>query len=144
VLKQETTYGYNEIGQQVSPTDANRHTKRFEYDQLGRRVKRVLPAGQFETYSYDTGGSLQSETDFNGKTTSFSYDVIRRLLAKTPNASLNQPTVSFTYIVRKRSFALLLQSTEAAREVTLGGTRKMIKDCFGVCLVSIIGEHQRD
>ncbi|HXM51471.1 MAG TPA: RHS repeat domain-containing protein [Pyrinomonadaceae bacterium] len=61
-------------------------------------MKRIFPGGQFETYAYDNGGNLQGETDFNGKTTSFSYDVIRRLLAKTPDASLNQPTVSFTYI----------------------------------------------
>jgi YD repeat-containing protein len=69
---------------------------RFEYDQLGRRVKRILPAGQFETYSYDSGGNLQSKTDFNGKTTTLTYDTMRRLLSKTPDASLSQPTVSFT------------------------------------------------
>ncbi|HEY0764376.1 MAG TPA: PKD domain-containing protein [Pyrinomonadaceae bacterium] len=96
-LNQETTYSYNELGQQLTQTDANSHTMRFEYDQLGRRVKRMLPAGQFETYSYDTGGSLASRTDFNGKTTTFTYDVMRRLLTKTPDASLNQPSVSFTY-----------------------------------------------
>ena len=96
-LNQETTYGYNELGQQLSQTDANNHTTRFEYDQLGRRVKRSLPAGQFETYAYDTGGNLQNRTDFNGKNTTFNYDVMRRLLSKVPDASLNQPTISFTY-----------------------------------------------
>lgn len=96
-LNQETTYSYNELGQQLTQTDANNHTTRFEYDQLGRRVKRTLPAGQFETYSYDTGGNLQSRTDFNGKTTTFTYDVMRRLSTKAPDASLNQPTSSFTY-----------------------------------------------
>src|SRR5205085_2880546 len=88
---------YNEIGQQISQTDANNHTTRFEYDQLGRRVKRILPGSQFETYSYDNGGNLSNTTDFNGKATTFTYDTMRRLLSKTPDASLNQPTVSFTY-----------------------------------------------
>lgn len=60
-------------------------------------MKRILPAGQFETYSYDTGGNLQNRTDFNGKTTTFNYDVMRRLLTKVPDASLNQPTITFTY-----------------------------------------------
>lgn len=96
-LNQETIYGYNELGQQITQTDANNHTTRFEYDQLGRRVKRILPAGQFETYSYDLGGNLQSRTDFNGKTTTFTYDELRRLRTKAPDASLNQPTISFTY-----------------------------------------------
>ena len=97
VLNQETTYGYNELGQQVSQTDANNHTTRFEYDQLGRRVKRILPGGQFETYTYDNGGNLSSKSDFNGKTTTFGYDTMRRLLSKTPDPSLSQPTISFTY-----------------------------------------------
>ena len=96
-LNQETTYAYDELGRQISQTDANHHTTRFECDQLGRRVKRILSAGQFETYSYDSAGNLQSRTDFNGKTTTFNYDLMRRLLAKVPDPSLNQPTVSFTY-----------------------------------------------
>ncbi len=96
-LNQETTYAYDELGRQISQTDANNHTTRFEYDQLGRRLKRILPAGQFETYSYDSAGNLQSRMDFNGKTTTFTYDLMRRLLSKTPEASLNQTTVSFTY-----------------------------------------------
>ena len=96
-MNQETIYGYNELGQQISQKDAlNRETK-FEYDKLGRRTKRILPLGQTETYSYSTIGNLQSKTDFNGKTTSFSYDNMRRLMAKTPDAGLNEPVVSFTY-----------------------------------------------
>ncbi len=96
-LNQETVYGYNELGQQISQKDAlNRETK-YEYDKLGRRTKRILPLGQIETYSYATDGNLQSKTDFNGKTTTFGYDSMRRLLSKTPDASLSQPTVGFTY-----------------------------------------------
>lgn len=96
-LNQESRYEYNELGQQTKQIDAlNRETK-YEYDQLGRRVRRILPLGQTETYSYDTDGNLQSKTDFNGKTTTFAYDDMRRLLSKTPDASFNQPAVSYTY-----------------------------------------------
>ena len=96
-LNQETIYGYNERGQQILQKDAlNRETK-YEYDQLGRRTKRILPLGQVETYTYSIAGNLETKTDFNGKTTTFGYDNTRRLLSKTPEASLNQPTVSFTY-----------------------------------------------
>jgi YD repeat-containing protein len=77
--------------------DANNQTSRFEYDQLGRRVKRTLPAGQFEVFSYDNGGNLTSRADFNGRTTTFAYDMMRRLLSRTPDPSLSQPAVSFTY-----------------------------------------------
>lgn len=96
-LNQETVYGYDELGQQTVQTDANNHTTQFEYDKLGRRTKRTLPAGQIETYSYFADGALQSKTDFNGKTTAFAYDNLRRLISKTPDASFNQPQVSFTY-----------------------------------------------
>ncbi|MET0752082.1 MAG: PKD domain-containing protein [Pyrinomonadaceae bacterium] len=96
-LNQETIYGYDELGQQISQKDALGRETRYEYDNLGRRTKRVLPLGQTETYSYDTSGNLTSRTDFNGKTTTFGYDDMSRLISKTPDASLNQPAVSFTY-----------------------------------------------
>jgi RHS repeat-associated protein len=60
-------------------------------------VKRILPLGQVETYAYSTDGNLQSKTDFNGKMTTFAYDNMRRLMAKTPDASLSEPAVSYTY-----------------------------------------------
>lgn len=96
-LDQETRYEYNETGQQIKQIDALNRVTNYEYDRLGRRTKRVLPMGQTEIYSYSPQGNLQSRTDFNGKTTTFSYDNMRRLLSKTPDASLNQPAVSFTY-----------------------------------------------
>jgi len=96
-LNQETRYEYNEVGQQTKQIDALNRETRYEYDQLGRRTKRILPLGQTETYACGNSGNLDSKTDFNGKTTTFAYDSMRRLLSKTPDASLNQPSVSFTY-----------------------------------------------
>jgi RHS repeat-associated protein len=96
-LGQETTYTYDEMGNQLTQTDANNHTTSFAYDDLGRRVKRTLPLGQFETYDYDDVGNLASKTDFNGKTTTYDYDNVNRLETKTPDPSLGEPTVTFTY-----------------------------------------------
>jgi YD repeat-containing protein len=96
-LNQETVYGYNELGQQILQKDALGRETKYEYDKLGRRTKRILPLGQVETYAYLNDGNLQSRTDFNGKTTTFAYDNMRRLLSKTPDASLNEPSISFTY-----------------------------------------------
>src|SRR5207248_9377557 len=36
-------------------------------------------------------------TDFNGKRTTYAYDAVNRLTSKTPDASLNEPVVNFTY-----------------------------------------------
>ena len=94
-----TSYGYDELGQQISQTDANQHTTTFEYDSLGRRVKRTLPGNQVETYAYSIGGLLTNKTDFNGYHTEYQYDSMNRLLAKVPDPSRNEPTVSYTYNV---------------------------------------------
>jgi YD repeat-containing protein len=66
-----TQYAYDEVANRISQRDANQHTTLFEYDAMGRRSKRTLPAGQFETFSYDADGNLQTHTDFNVKTTTF-------------------------------------------------------------------------
>ena len=92
-----TTYGYDEVGNRISQTDANNHTTTYAYDKLGRRISRTLPLGQSESYTYDTAGNLKTKTDFNGKTTTYSYDTSNRLLAKTPDASFSAAPVSFTY-----------------------------------------------
>ncbi|HEV8486394.1 MAG TPA: RHS repeat-associated core domain-containing protein, partial [Blastocatellia bacterium] len=101
-LSQQTRYSYDEAGNQRTQTDANNHTTLFEYDKLGRRVKRTLPLGMFETYSYNAAGNLVGRTDFRGKTTTYSYDLMNRLTRKTPDASLAEPLVSFTYTVTGR------------------------------------------
>jgi len=92
-----TRYGYDEVGNRISQTDANGHATTYQYDQLGRRTGRTLPAGQSESYVYDSAGNLESKTDFNGKTTTYAYDSSNRLLSKTPDPSFSAPVVSFTY-----------------------------------------------
>jgi RHS repeat-associated protein/uncharacterized repeat protein (TIGR01451 family) len=92
-----TAYTYDSLGNQLSQTDANNHTTTYEYDRVGRRVRRTLPLGMSETYSYDEAGNLTARTDFNGKRTTYAYDVMDRLLSKTPDPSLGQPAVTFTY-----------------------------------------------
>ena len=96
-LNHQTRYSYDELGNERTQTDANNHTTSFEYDKSGRRIKRILPLGMFETYSYNAGGNLISRTDFKGQTTTYSYDLMNRLTRKTPDASLAEPPVSFTY-----------------------------------------------
>ena len=96
-LGQATAYAYDEQGRLIAQTDAANRTTRFEYDRMGRRTRRTLPLGTSETYSYDAAGQLASSTDFRGKTTAYAYDVMGRLLSKTPDPSLGQPAVTFTY-----------------------------------------------
>jgi RHS repeat-associated protein len=92
-----TRYGYDPANNLLSVTDANQHTTSFLYDNLNRMIVRKLPLGMLETDAYDAVGNLTAKTDFNGKTTAYSYDALNRLLAKTPDASLGESAVAFTY-----------------------------------------------
>jgi RHS repeat-associated protein len=92
-----TRYTYDERGNQLTQTDANNHTTTFEYDRMGRRTRRTLPLGMSETFTYDTGGNLSSRVDFKGLKTTFNYDALNRLVSKVPDATLNEPTVTYTY-----------------------------------------------
>jgi YD repeat-containing protein len=56
----------------------------------------------FETYSYNAAGNLIGRIDFRGKTTTYSYDSMNRLTRKTPDATLEEPVVSFTYTATGR------------------------------------------
>lgn len=53
--------------------------------------------GQSETTAYDAVGNVSAKTDFNGKTTTFTYDTLNWMFSKIPDASLSQPTITFTY-----------------------------------------------
>jgi len=85
-----TAYGYDAEGRLTTVTDANNNTTRFEYDPVGRRIRRSLPLNNpppgiptyQESFSYDAAGNPSSHLDFNGKSTSFAFDAEGRLTRK--------------------------------------------------------------
>src|SRR3989442_7228426 len=82
----------------TSSADANTHTTLNGFDLLNRLTRETLPGGgPSQTRTYDAAGNLLTLVDFNGKTTSYGYDTLNRLLSKTPDASLGEPGVIFTY-----------------------------------------------
>ena len=91
-------YGYDYLGDLIGLTDENNHTTQNAFNLLMEPVSKTLPDGSLtETRQYDPAGNLISLTHFNGKTTTYSYDDLNRLLTRTPDPSLGEPTVSFTY-----------------------------------------------
>jgi YD repeat-containing protein len=74
-----TSYTYDQAGNQTSQTDAEGRLTAFEYDKIGRRIKRTLPdipgsPTLTETVTYDladhgSAKALRKKTvDFNGNT----------------------------------------------------------------------------
>ncbi len=77
-----TRYGYDEVGQKVSQTDALGRITRWDYDNAGRVVSRTLPAGQTERFTYDNAGRLVGYTDFGNQTSTYVYDAASNLKEK--------------------------------------------------------------
>jgi RHS repeat-associated protein len=92
-----TTCAYDLDGNLTSVTDGNEHTTTYEYDLLARKTKRTLPLGMYETFTYNAGGLELTHVDFRGKTTTNVYGTRRRLASRTPDASLSEPAITFTY-----------------------------------------------
>ncbi len=78
-----TSYTYDELGNQLTQTDAEGRTTCFEYDKLSRRIRRILPLGQVESFVYDAAGRTASKTDFNGDTILYEYDEVGREIRET-------------------------------------------------------------
>ena len=96
-LGKVTQYGYDPASNLLSITDANNHVTSFQYDSLNHKVLRALPLGMTERFAYNEVGNVDAKTDFNGKTTTYGYDTLNRLLQKTPDPSLSEPSIVFTY-----------------------------------------------
>jgi RHS repeat-associated protein len=77
-----TEYGYNEVGNLISQTDANQHTTSYKYDGVGRRTAVILPMDQQSNMTYDAVGNLKTYTDFNRNTTIYSYDPLNWMTSK--------------------------------------------------------------
>jgi RHS repeat-associated protein len=104
-----TEFAYDELGNQISQTDALGRVTRYEYDNAGRRILRKLPAGQSETFAYDIyslGQLLDSNnklvqrayhTSFNGQVIKLIYDVSGRVVWKGLDGSASPSPIGFSY-----------------------------------------------
>jgi RHS repeat-associated protein len=103
-----TRYAYDELGNQLTQTDALGRVTAYEYDAAGRRTKRLLPKDSTESTTlteslqYDDWGQLWKKTDFSGKTTVFDYDLLGRLKTKTADAT--HPSLSYGHAIAKVSY----------------------------------------
>ncbi|WP_240958044.1 RHS repeat-associated core domain-containing protein [Streptomyces barkulensis] len=73
-----TKYTYTPAGQLKTVTDAQGNTWRYEYDQMGRKVKSIDPDSGASTTTYDAADRPVSTMDARGKVVSTVYDKLGR------------------------------------------------------------------
>ena len=82
-LPPTTSYSYDEVGNLLSTTDAERHTTAYEYDTLNRRTAMVDGRGGRSTMAYDSLGNLVESADALNQATRYEYDAANRLVKTT-------------------------------------------------------------
>ena len=81
------TYWYSGFGELQSETDASGQIIEFEYDELGRRRRRIASSGETSEWVYDQGfhgvGRMSSAIGPDGHAVGYQYDAAGRLWALT-------------------------------------------------------------
>lgn len=96
--------GFGELRRQIwQKSTTNEKSMRFDYDSLGRQLKRVDTAANGGTasnswrYDVDFPGTLYSETAGSGWTKIYSYDSLMRLKSTSESYGDGAKVTSFTY-----------------------------------------------
>ncbi len=82
-MNQETSYGYDAVGNQVSVIDPKNRLSTFEYDDLNRLTKIINPLSGETTFGYDKVSNQTSLTNPNNQTIDYEYDALNRLIKMT-------------------------------------------------------------
>ncbi len=121
-----TSYSYDELGNQLSQTDARGNVTNYRYDSLGRRTSRILPDNATETLHYDAWGNLWKRTDFKGFTTTFLYDTLNRLTEK--QADPGHPSLIYSHAASKISYGYDAAGNRTDALVEKGSTTLYAED----------------
>jgi RHS repeat-associated protein len=106
-ISQESSYKYNLLGK-ISESLADSKKLLFEYDELGRLIKRIDGLQKSNTYRYDHNDNVIEEKDRKGVILSQTYDEKDRLVEKVKGTQ----KIEYTYY--------------------LDGTRKSMEDSTGI------------
>jgi RHS repeat-associated protein len=122
-----TRHAYDELGRQVTQTDALGRATTYWTDSLGRRTRRLLPKEATESTAlteqldYDAWGYLAHRTDFAGKTTTYAYDTLGRLKSRTADAT--HPSLAYSHAIARVEYDYDASGARtAARTYSAGST----------------------
>lgn len=121
-----TRYTYDEMGNQLTQTDARGNMTSYRYDNLGRRTSRILPDNAAESLQYDEWGNLWKRTDFKGYTTTFGYDTLNRLTSKQADPS--HPSLIYSHAPDRISYGYDAAGNRTDAMVEKGGSVQYAED----------------
>ena len=90
----DVAYAYDLAGNQVSLTDGNGNTTRWEYDGRNRKVRKIYADNSDYEYGYDANGNQTRKRDAMQRTTRYEFNAYN-LLVRTDYP--NDPDVTFGY-----------------------------------------------
>jgi RHS repeat-associated protein len=93
----QTTFHYNNKGQQDLITDALGNEWKYTYDLLGRRISATDPDKGTTTSTYDNADRVSTTTDQRGKTIAYQYDALGRKTGMFDNQISATARARWTY-----------------------------------------------
>src|SRR5207245_9988933 len=77
---------YDDLGERIQSIDANRHVRKYGFDNFGRLINTTTPLGHVTRFVYDAAGNDVVEIKSNGTRMNYTYDASNRLIKTTyPN-----------------------------------------------------------
>ena len=76
-----TSATYDDLGNELSSTDARGYTTSYSYDADNELTGVSLPGSLTESYTYDGDGNRLTSVDARGKTTTYTYDPLGRVVS---------------------------------------------------------------
>lgn len=84
--KDALIFEYDNLGNQISRTDAHGAKTVYQYDDFGHKTKETDALNNTQTWIYNQQGRLQLHTDLGGHTTEYEYNTNGLLLKETSTA----------------------------------------------------------
>jgi len=99
-LNYQTDYGYDEVGNVTSVTNARGHTQEYTWDGADRLVRMDYPDSTYETWTLWDDGRIWQHRDGRGRVTTYRYDADDRLAGSGSYVAINYPNDTDVKIVR--------------------------------------------
>ena len=93
---QNTSYGYDNLGELTASGDQNNNWTNFGYDALGRKVNETSQFGGAKTFGYDLAGRRTKMTWPDGFQVTYGYDNLGRMTSASDSSGAQLFSLNYT------------------------------------------------